>query len=101
MVFSKTFPRTLKGSNYPIWEEINLSDEEEKEIEERAKKENSELMRECIDEAKKIIEEKGFKDYQSDVIRIAISIFDKISSHQVYHKEKVAKEKFDEKFSKE
>lgn len=40
MVFSKTFPRTLKGSSYPIWEEINLSDEEEK-----AKKENSELMK--------------------------------------------------------
>lgn len=98
MVFSKTFPRTLKGSSYPIWEEIYLSDEEEREIEEQAKKENSELMKGCIDEAKKIIAEKGFKDYQSDVIRIASYLYDKISSHQVYHKEKKAKEKFDEKF---
>lgn len=101
MVFSKTFPRTLKGGNYPIWEEINLSDEEEKEIEEQAKKENSELMKECIEEARKIIKEKGFKDYQTDIVNISIALYDKISSHQVYHKEKKAKEKFDEKFSKE
>lgn len=32
MAFSKTFPRTLKGSTYPIWEEITLDDKEEKEI---------------------------------------------------------------------
>ena len=101
MVFSKTFPRTLKGSSYPIWEEINLSDQEEEEIEELAKKKNLELMKQCIDEAKKIITEKGFKDYQTDVVNIAIALYDKVSSHHVYHKEKRAKEKFDEKFSKE
>ena len=101
MAFSKTFPRTLKGSTYPIWEEINISESEEKEIEDEAKKENAKLMKECIDEAKKIIAEKGFKDYQTDVVNIAIALYDKVSSHQVYHKEKKAKEKFDEKFSKE
>ncbi|MFH1592267.1 MAG: hypothetical protein ABIB47_02790 [Candidatus Woesearchaeota archaeon] len=98
MTFSKTFPRTLKGSTYPIWEEISLSDEEEKEIEGAAKKENIKLLNDCIDEAKKIISERGFKDYQSDVIQLGIALFEKISSHQVYHKENKAKEKFDEKF---
>jgi len=89
MVFSK---------NFPIWEEVCLNDEEEKEVEEQAKKENIELMKECIDKAKEIIKEKGLKEYQSDIINIAVSMFDKISSHSVYHKEKRAKEKFDEKF---
>lgn len=98
MSFSKSFPRTLKGSSYPIWEEVYLSDEEEKEAEEAAKKENIILMKECIDEAKKIISEKGFKDYQTDVINLSIAIFDKIASHQVYHKEKIIKEKFDKMF---
>ena len=98
MAFSKTFPKTIKGSTYPIWEEINLSDEEERKIEEQAKKENSLLMKDCLDEAKKIISEKGLKEYQSDIMQIAVALYDKISSHQVYHKEKRAKEKFDEKF---
>lgn len=98
MVFSKTFPRTLKNSNYPIWEEITLNDEEEKEIEEKAKKENYELMKECIEDAKIIIQENGFKYYQTDVVNIAIALYDKFASHQVYHKEKKAKERFDEKF---
>jgi len=40
VVLSKSFPRTLKGSSYPIWEEISISDEEEKQIEDKAKKEN-------------------------------------------------------------
>ena len=97
MVFSKSFPRTLKGSTYPIWEEVTISDEEEKIIEEHAKEENVSLMKECIEEAKKIISEKGFKEYQSDVINIGISLFDKIASHQVYHKENKAKERFDKK----
>ena len=98
MVFSKTFPRTLKGGTYPIWEEIYLDDAEEREVEELAKEENVNLMKNCIDEAKNIIKEKGFKEYQTDVLNLARSLFDKISSHQVYHKEKKAKEKFDEKF---
>ncbi len=98
MSFSKSFPRTLKGSNYPTWEEVYLSDEEEKEAEETAKKENIILMKECIDEAKKIISEKNFKEYQTDVVNLAISLFDKTASHQVYHKEKMIKEKFDKMF---
>ena len=96
MAFSKTFPRTLKGSTYPLWEEIYLSDKEEREVEEHARKENVLLMKECLDEAKKILIEKGYKEYQSDTIRMAISLFDKVSSHQIYHKERRVKEIFDE-----
>ncbi|MBI2499328.1 hypothetical protein HYV88_03745 [Candidatus Woesearchaeota archaeon] len=98
MTFFKTFPRTLKGGSYPVWEEVVLSDEEEKKAEIQAREENISLMKDCIDEAKKILAEKGFKFYQSDVVNLAISIFDKIASHQVYYKENKAKEKFDEKF---
>ncbi len=98
MVFFKTFPRTLKGSSYPLWEEVTLSDEEEKEAEVKAKEENVILIKECIDEAKKILSEKGFKFYQSDVVNLAIALYDKVASHQVYYKENVAKEKFDKLF---
>jgi len=98
MAFFKTFPRTLKGSSYPIWEEVTLSDEEERKAETEAKEENISLIKECIDEAKKILAEKGFKFYQSDVVNLAIAIYDKIASHQIYYKENKAKEKFDEIF---
>ena len=33
MPFSKSFPRTIKGSNYPRWEEIFISEQEESEEE--------------------------------------------------------------------
>jgi hypothetical protein len=98
MTFSKSFPKTTKGSNYPSWEEVYLSDEEEKEIEDKAKGENYNLMKECIDRAKSILQEKKLDYTHSDVISTAIALFDKIASHSVYHKEAKAKEKFDEKF---
>ena len=98
MTFSKTFPRTVKGSSYPVWEEIYLTSVEEKEIEEQSKRENVILMKECIDKAKQVLTEKRLDYDHSDVINAAIALFDKIASHAVYHKEAKAKEKFDEKF---
>ena len=98
MSFSKTFPKTVKGSNFPVWEEIYLTEQEEKEIEEKAKKENNQLLKECIETAKKILSEKRLDYTHSDVISAAIALFDKVASHSVYHKEAKAKEKFDEKF---
>ena len=98
MVFQKTFPRTTDKSTYPIWEEITLTDEEEKEQEEIAFKENYDLMQICIDDAKKIMQKKDLKPYQSDTVAIAVALFEKRGSHQVYYKERKAKEKFDEKF---
>lgn len=95
MVFSKSFPREVKGSAYPKWEETEISDEEEKKVEEEARKENTELMKQCIDDAKKIIQEKDLKEYQTDLISMAISLFEKRASHIVYWKESKCKEKFD------
>jgi len=98
MVFSKSFPKTVKGSNYPVWEEIYLTSDEEKEIETNVRKENHILMLECVDKAKGILSEKKLDYTHSDVVNTAIALFDKIASHIVYHKEAKAKDKFDEKF---
>lgn len=99
MTFSKSFPRTVKGSTYPVWEEIFLIDEEEKEQEENCRKENIKLMAECIEDAKDIIQRKNLKNFQTDMINIAIALYDKRASHAVYWKENKAKEKFDKKFN--
>ena len=100
MVFSKSFPKTSKTSTYPQWEEITLTDEEETAEEQKSKEANIKLFKECMDDAVKIIQEKGLKESQSDLIHIAISLFEKRASHEVYWKENKAKEKFDEMFNK-
>lgn len=41
-------------------------------------KENLELMKECIEEAKKILNEKRLDYTHSDVIQVAIALFHKI-----------------------
>ncbi len=96
-MYSKSFPRTVEGSNYPRWEEVFLSTEEEQDVESKAKDENISLMKKCVDDAKWVFSDKGLKDYQSDVISIAIALYEKLASHTVYHKETLAKEKFDKK----
>jgi len=95
MAFSKSFPRT-NDNHYKVWEEVELSEEEEREQELKAQEENIKLMKDCIDQAKSIITDKGMKTYQSDVVAMSIALFEKISSHQVYWKEKKAREKFKE-----
>ena len=95
MPFSKSFPKTEKGRTYPIWEEIFLTEIEEREQELLCRRRNVELMKECISDAKRIFAEKSLKGYQTDVINIAISLFEKRASHEVYLKESKAKEKFD------
>jgi len=97
MSFSKKFARTLKGSSFPIWDEIYLTDSEEKNIELSAKNINIELMKQCISDAKKIVEDTDLNQEKYDVIHIAITLFEKLSSHVVYHKENLCKEKFDKK----
>jgi hypothetical protein len=99
MPFSKSFPRTVKGTTYPIWEEVFLTEEEEKQIEEKAKEENIRLIKECIEDAKQIFLEQELKPYQTDIINLAISLFEKRASHIVYWKESKAKEKFDKKIN--
>jgi hypothetical protein len=98
MPFSKSFPHTTDKSVYPKWEEITLTDSEEREQEVLARKENNQKMLESIDDAKEIIDKKNLKPYQTDMINLAIALFEKRASHEVYYKESKAKEKFDEKF---
>ena len=98
MGYSKSFPHTTDKSVYPKWEEIKLTDQEEQEQEVKARYDNIKKMNECIEDAKNIIETNSLKPYQTDMINIAIALFDKRGSHEVYFKENKAKEKFDEKF---
>ncbi len=97
MAFSKTFPKTVKGSSYPRWEEVFLTEEEEILEEQKARSGNVELIKQCIEDGKKIFQEKELKPFQSDLIRLAVALFEKRASHTVYYKERKAKEKFDKK----
>jgi hypothetical protein len=99
MAFSKSFPKTIKGSTYPVWEEIFLTSDEEKEAEVNCRKENIRLMQECIEDAKGIIKRKELDLDQEDLIDIAKALFDKRAGHEVYWKENIAKKKFDKKFT--
>ncbi len=98
MSFSKSFPRTNSKSSYPVWEEIFLNSEEESLVEEEAYSENIKIMKKCLDDAKLIISNQGLKPYQTDIVNLAISLFEKNSSHLVYWKESKCKEKFDKKY---
>ena len=95
MTFSKSFPRIVKGSNYPRWEEVFLTESEEKLEESKCREENIRLLDECINDAKDIISKQGLKPFQNDLIRIAHSLFEKRAAHAVHWKESKAKEKFD------
>ena len=101
MAFSKTFPKQIEGSNYPRWEEVYLSYDEEIESAENARKDNLKIMRECIKDAKALMADVGFKDEQADVIELAKALFDKRASHEIYWKENKAKEKFDSNNAKQ
>ena len=97
-MFSKSFPRTDGKTNYPVWEEINLSTSEERDVDEKARFQNIHLMKQCVEDARKIISDENLRDYQTDLVRMAVSLFEKRASHSVYWKEELAKVKFDEKF---
>ena len=101
MGFSKSFPRNVEGSSYPRWEEISITDEEEREEEEKARQDNIKLMKQCIEDAKVLLTEAGMKDYQTDAVNMAVAMFEKRASHSVYWKENKAKEKFDKAFGKD
>ncbi len=96
MAFSKTFPRNVPGSNYPVWEEIFLTFEEEQKVEESCRKQNMEILNECLFDAKQLAIRKGLND-DSNVINLAVALFEKRASHLVFLKEAKAKEKFDQR----
>lgn len=97
MAFFKTFPRTIPGSNYPLWEEIVLTEEEEKAVEEVCRRENLRLLDHCLDDAKVIAIKNGLNTEENQ-IRLAVVLFEKRASHEVFWKENKAKEKFDSLF---
>ena len=96
MTFSKTFPKTIPGSNYPVWEEVFLTNEEELEAESLCKKENFHIMDECIQDAK-MLAIKNSMNQDDNVVQIAKSLFEKRASHEIFWKESKAKEIFDNK----
>jgi len=58
-------------------------------------------MKECIEDAKAVMEKKGLKDYQTDLINMALALFRKRASYAIHYKEQKAKAKFDLKFKKD
>ena len=98
MAFSKTFPKTISGSNYPLWEEIFLTKEEENQVEEQCHQENFEILNQCLEEAKTLAIKNGINTDENRT-KLAIALFEKRASHVVFWKESKAKEKFDTKHS--
>jgi hypothetical protein len=94
MVFSKTFPREIEGSNFPKWEEIFLSAQEEREREQVARQEFLFLIRQCVADARNILKDENMMDMQSHVLSIALALFKKRANHTVYYKEEQCKQKF-------
>ncbi|NQV91969.1 hypothetical protein HQ489_05850 [Candidatus Woesearchaeota archaeon] len=99
MAFSKKFPKDVEGSNYPEWKEIILTDEEEGQAEEEARREQFMLLDECLREAKSLAIKNQVND-DENVVTLALGLFDKRASHVVFVKEHKAKEKFDRMFKR-
>ncbi len=94
MVFSKSFPREIQGSNWPKWEEIFLSAQEEREREQVARQENLFLIRQCLADARNVLKDEKMMDMQSHVLSVALALFRKRASHSVFYKEERCQEKF-------
>ncbi|MBT4538983.1 hypothetical protein HOI26_00740 [Candidatus Woesearchaeota archaeon] len=97
MAFSKTFPKTTPGSNYPTWEEITLTNEEESLAAEKCKQENFKVLDHALREARALAIKHSLNESEN-VVRLAVALFEKRASHEIFFKENKAKEKFDEKF---
>ena len=96
MPFSKSFPKTLPGSTYPMWEEVFLTEAEERDMEEKCRRENKVLLDECLQEAKGLAIKNAINT-EENMTQLAIALFEKRASHVIFWKEIKAKEKFDEK----
>ena len=100
MTFSKSFAYQAKDTPYSKWVEITISDEEEQQAEQKAKRENKALMQECLQDAKELSTQTDLKDYQSDMVALAVALFEKRASHTVFYKEAACKKRFDELYPK-
>lgn len=94
MSHSKSFPREVKGNTQ--WQEVYLTLAEDQQEEERARKENLSLMKQCVEDATTVMRAKNLQTYQSDMVAIAVTLFAKRASHTVYWKDRKCKEKFDQ-----
>ncbi|NTV23152.1 MAG: hypothetical protein HGA85_02120 [Nanoarchaeota archaeon] len=98
MVFSKSFPRMQDKAPYTRWVDIKLSEEDEGEQERIARRDNLKLLHQSIEDAKDVIKGEGLKPFQSDMVSIALALFEKRASHVVYYKEEKAREMFEKLF---
>ena len=94
MAFSKTFPKTIPGSAYPQWEEVYLTEEEEKQAEVACQKANFRLLDACLLEAKALAIKHAINT-EENVVHLGVALFEKKGSHEIFWKESKAKEKFD------
>ena len=94
-MFRRTYARQVLGSEKPRWEEVVLSDQEEREQEEVARQENILLLRQCIADAKNVLSDEKLRDYQGHVINLAGALFKKRASHAAFFKESKCKAIFD------
>src|SRR3989338_9121573 len=95
MAFSKSFPRRVHGQSYPVWEDVFLSEAEERLEESKAREENIRGLKECVHDAREILKNPKIKGIPPSVVQKASLWLEKRASHTVYWKEKKAKEKFD------
>jgi hypothetical protein len=95
MAFSKRFPKDVPGSRFPEWVDVALTDAEEAKVEAEARQEHIREMRSCLADAKQILQDEHLKDYQTNLVRLATALFEKRSSHVVWHKEEAARQKFE------
>ncbi|MFT4311137.1 MAG: hypothetical protein ACMXX7_00770 [Candidatus Woesearchaeota archaeon] len=95
-MFQKSFAKSSDKSVYPKWVEVTLSEKEEKEAESLCRKENYVLMAQCLEDAKGLVLEKKLMESQSNIVGIAVALFEKRASHAVFYKERIAKQKFDD-----
>ncbi|MBW2983086.1 hypothetical protein KY327_02175 [Candidatus Woesearchaeota archaeon] len=95
MPFTKAFPKRSDKSVYPQWEDVSLTPEEEREAEAACRADNNRIMASCLEDAKRLVKEEGLKGFETSVVTVASSLFDKRASHAAFWKEEKAREKFE------
>ncbi len=95
MAFSKRFPKDVPGSRFAEWVDVELTAAEEAKVEADARSEHIREMKSCLADARQIMEDEHLKEYETNLVRIAAALFEKRSSHTVWHKEEAARLKFE------
>lgn len=90
-MFYKSFP-VQSEDNKVNWHEIYLTPKDERAALDEAAIADMELMDQCIEDAKKLLEKKSLKPFQNSVIGLATQLFAKQADHSVYFKEKKCRE---------